>query len=91
MRVTDAQVAALRAFLLQEPDVAVHLAAGLGETGMPGYLHLAEAALSVAGQRFSPQFTRADLVRYVALVCSVWRPYWPPSDPWRQARSDPAE
>jgi hypothetical protein len=69
MRVSDAQVAALRAFLVRNLDATVHLTAQLGNDGMRGYLYLAEAALSVtARRRFSPQFTSADLVRYVASV-----------------------
>lgn len=67
MRVTDAQVAALRAFLTRDPDAALSLAAQLGEHEMDGYLHLAEAALGLlAGWRFWPRFTRADLISYVA-------------------------
>ena len=73
MLVTDAQVAALHAFLVQDPDTALPLTAQLGDQGMGGYLHLAEAALCVlAGRRFSPQFTRADLIRYVASVRASW-------------------
>jgi hypothetical protein len=69
MQVTDAQVAALRAFLVHDPDSALPMTAQLGDQGMGGYLYLAEAALCVlAGRRFSPQFTRADLIRYVASV-----------------------
>jgi len=69
MRVTDAQVGALRAFLMHDPDTTVHLTAQLGDDGMHGYLYLAEAALSVVARwRFSPRFTNADLVRYVASV-----------------------
>jgi len=64
MPVSDAQVAALRAFLNHDPDTTVHLTARLGDDGIPGYWYLAEAALSIAaGRRFSPRFTRADLVR----------------------------
>lgn len=69
MRVTDAQVGALRAFLVHDPDAALPLTAQLGDHGMGGYLYLAEAALCVlAVRRFSPRFTRADLIRYVASV-----------------------
>lgn len=69
MRVTDAQVAALRAFLAHDPDAALPLTAQLGDRGMGGYLYLAEAALCVlARRRFSPQYTRADLIRYIASV-----------------------
>jgi hypothetical protein len=69
MRVTNVQVAALRAFLMRDPAAAVQLTTQLGDDGIGGYLYLAEAALSVvAGWRFSPRFTSADLVRYVASV-----------------------
>ena len=69
MRVSDGQVAALRAFLIHDPDRTVPLTAQLGDEGMPSYQSLADAALSVvAGRRFSPRFTSADLVRYVASV-----------------------
>ena len=69
MRVSDGQVAALRAFLIHDPDNTVPLTAQLGDEGIPGYQSLADAALSVAaGQRFTSRFTSADLVRYVASV-----------------------
>jgi hypothetical protein len=69
MRVTDAQVGALRAFLIHDPDATMQLTAQLGDTGMGGYLSLTQAALSVvAVRRFSPRFTSADLVRYIASV-----------------------
>jgi hypothetical protein len=67
MPVTEAQTAALRAFLAGDGEGMTLLAYQLGEKGMPGYLQLAEAALSVAaGKRFGPVFTSGDLVRYVA-------------------------
>jgi hypothetical protein len=67
--VNDAQVSALRAFLLHDADAAAPLAHQLGEGGMPGYMRLAEAALSVAaGRRFAPRFSSADLVSFVASV-----------------------
>jgi hypothetical protein len=67
MPVTEAQTAALRAFLAGDDDGMTSLAYQLGEKGMLGYLQLAEAALSVAaGKRFGPLFTSGDLVRYVA-------------------------
>jgi hypothetical protein len=73
MPVTDAQVAALRAFLVHDPDATARLTTKLGDDGIDGYLYLAEAALSVvAGWRFSPRFTITDLVRYVASV-RIWR------------------
>ena len=67
--ITDPQVAALRAFLVHDTDDIAALAYQLGEDGMMGYVRLAEAALSVAAKkRFAPQFTNADLVKYVASV-----------------------
>ena len=67
MPVTDSQVAALRAFLVHDAVGMTQLAAQLGNAGMPGYQYLAEAALLVAArQRFAPQYTGADLVRFVA-------------------------
>src|SRR5487761_844881 len=69
MPVTDAQVAALRAFLVLDAEETAPLTYQLGEDGMPGYLNLAETALSIAaGRRFSPRYTSADLARYVASV-----------------------
>jgi hypothetical protein len=70
MAVTNAQVAALRAFLMRDPGQSVILVSGLGGQGTPGYLHLAEAALSVAAVHQFPRFTSADLVRFVAAVRS---------------------
>jgi hypothetical protein len=67
MQLTNAQVAALRAFLNHDADSITPLAYQLGEEGMQGYVRLAEAALSIAARRrFSPRFTSADLVQYVA-------------------------
>jgi hypothetical protein len=67
MPVTEAQTAALRAFLAGDSDGMTSLAYQLGERGMLGFLQLADAALSVAaGKRFGPLFTSGDLVRYVA-------------------------
>jgi hypothetical protein len=67
MLVTEAQTAALRAFLAGDGEGMTLLAYQLGERGMPGFLQLAEAALSVAaGKRFGPVFTSSDLVKYVA-------------------------
>jgi hypothetical protein len=69
MLVTDAQTAALRAFLTHDPTGMTQLAAELGNAGMPGYQSLADAALSVAARRhFAPRYTGADLIRYVASV-----------------------
>jgi hypothetical protein len=69
MPTSDAQVAALRALLMQDADETMRLTALLGDAGTTGYWRLAEAVLSVlAERRFSPRFTTADLVRYVAGV-----------------------
>jgi hypothetical protein len=66
--ITDAQVAALGAFLIRDTDETAPLAYQLGEEGLVGYQHLANAALSVlAGRRF-PAYTKADIVRYVGAV-----------------------
>jgi hypothetical protein len=71
MPITDTQVAALRAFLVRDTEETVPLAYQLGDEAMQGYVLLSDAALSVAaGRRFSPTFTSADLVRYVASVRS---------------------
>ena len=67
--VTDAQVAALRAFMIHDAEEIAPLAYQLGEEGMQGYVRLAEAALSIASSRhFAPRFTNADLVKCVAEV-----------------------
>jgi hypothetical protein len=69
MTVTDEQVAALRAFLIHDVQTTTRLTSALGDQGAIGYQRLAYAALSVAAvRRFSPSFTSADLVRYVASV-----------------------
>lgn len=69
MAVTDEQVAALRAFLMHDVQETAQATSALGDRGMAGYQRLADAALSVAAvRRFSPRFTSADLVRYVASV-----------------------
>jgi hypothetical protein len=47
MSVTDTQMAALRTFLNHDTDSMTLLAYQLGEEGIPGYVRLAEAALSV--------------------------------------------
>jgi hypothetical protein len=69
MPVTDAQVAALRAFLVLDTDEMAPLAYQLGDRGKPGYIRLTKAALALlAGRRFAPRFSGADLVNYVAEV-----------------------
>jgi hypothetical protein len=68
MPITDAQMAALLAFLTGDPDGTTQLAYQLGEEGLVGYQHLANAALSLlAGRRF-PMYVKANLVQYVASV-----------------------
>jgi hypothetical protein len=67
--ITDAQVAALRAFLIHDTDQMGPLAYRLGNEGIRGYIYLAEAALSItARNHFAPRFSDADLVRYIADV-----------------------
>lgn len=67
--VTDEQVAALRAFLMHDVQATTRITSALGNRGITGYQRLADAALSVAVvRRFSPSFTNADLVRYIASV-----------------------
>lgn len=67
VQVTDAQVAALRAFLVHDSEATQFLTYQLGDDGMRGYQSLADAALSIAAQRrFAPRFTSADIARYVA-------------------------
>lgn len=69
MTVSDEQVAALRALLMHDVQTTARLTSALGDRGAVGYQRLADAALSVAAvRRFSPSFTSADLVRYVASV-----------------------
>jgi hypothetical protein len=69
MPVTDAHVAALRAFLVMDRAALVPLTVQLGDQGMDDYLYLTEAALSVlAVRRFSLRFTRSEIIRYVASV-----------------------
>jgi hypothetical protein len=68
-QVTEAQVAALRAFLMRDLDATTQLTAELSDEDIAGYQRLAEAALSVAAvRRFHPAFTSADIVRFVASV-----------------------
>lgn len=68
-RIADAQVAALRAFLQRDTDAMTLHTIALGNEGTVSYQRLTEAALSVAAvRRFAPQFTSADIVRFVASV-----------------------
>jgi hypothetical protein len=68
-RITDAQVAALHAFLQRDTDAMTLHAIALGNEGTVGYQRLTEAALSVAAvRRFAPRFTSADIVRFTASV-----------------------
>jgi len=66
--VSDAQVLALRAFLSHATDEMAPLAYQLGDTGITGYLRLADTALSLLARRRFPRYSNADLVRYVASV-----------------------
>lgn len=67
MPVTDVQAAALRAFLTQDIESAARLTRNLSREETSGYTYLALAALSVAARdRFHPECTHADMVRYVA-------------------------
>jgi hypothetical protein len=66
MSTTDAQVAALRAFLIHDAEEVTPLAYQLGDLGLVGYQHLANAALSRLATRRFPSYTKADIVRYVA-------------------------
>lgn len=66
--VTDAQVLALRALLNHAADEMAPLAYQLGDVEIPGYLHLADAALSLLACRRFPRYSNADVVRYVASV-----------------------
>jgi hypothetical protein len=68
-QVTDAQISALRAFLMRDLDATTQLTAGLNDADIAGYHQLAEAALSVmAVRQFPPTFTSADVVRFIASV-----------------------
>jgi hypothetical protein len=68
MRTSDAQMAALRAFLMYDAAAAA-LTAELGEQGTAGYQYLANAALAItARRRFAPSYASADLIRFVASV-----------------------
>jgi hypothetical protein len=69
--VTDAQRAALRAFLVHDAEEATRLTRQLGEKAMRDYQYLADAALSViAGWRFRKGYSNADVVR-----CMRTRPH----------------
>lgn len=63
---TGDQTAALRAFLIRDPQTSESLTKQLGD-GIEGYLYLAQAALCVAARRrFAPRFAGTDIVHYVA-------------------------
>jgi hypothetical protein len=63
--VSDAQVLALRAFLSHATAEMAPLVYQLGDAGITGYLGLADAALSLLACRRFPQYSNADVVRYV--------------------------
>lgn len=68
MLVSGEQVAALRAFLALDPDQAGRLTEQLVESGrVEGYGELVYAAfVSAVRRRFSPTWTVADVIRFVA-------------------------
>lgn len=68
MPVTDTQVRALRAFLDLAVEEIPGLAYQLGDAEIRGYLYLGDAALSLLACRRFPQYSSADVVRYVASV-----------------------
>jgi hypothetical protein len=74
MAITDAQVAALRAYLTQDPDEAERLNGRLRQTGdLEGYGTLVWAAFVLAvRRRFAPEWTVPDVVKYVADVRARW-------------------
>jgi hypothetical protein len=73
-RVTDGQVAALRAYLAQDPEEAARLNAQLGESrGWDGYGEFVWAAFVLAvRRRFAPEWTVPRIVQYVAAVRVRW-------------------
>ena len=65
--INDAHVAALRAFLTLEDDEAQPRTGQLVDDDVKGYGGLLYAAfITAAHRRFSPAWTAADVVRYVA-------------------------
>jgi hypothetical protein len=70
MVVTDEQVAALRAYLVPDLGEAERLNQHLVTMGgQDGYGHFVYAAfVEAARNRFSPAWTRADVIRFVATV-----------------------
>jgi hypothetical protein len=67
--VTDTQVATLRTSLTHDAETMMRHAAELSDAGMDSYLYLAEAALALAARRrFAPEYTDADLIKFVASV-----------------------
>jgi hypothetical protein len=70
IQVTDTQVAALRAYLMQDIYAGVRLHRELAESGcLAGYGELMYTAFAEAvRRRFSPVWTRAAVIKYVAAV-----------------------
>jgi hypothetical protein len=70
MMATDEQVAALRAYLAADEDEWVRLHERLIQSdGLDGYGQFVYAAFVTAvRRRFSPTYTRADIIRFVASV-----------------------
>jgi hypothetical protein len=68
MPISDAQVAALRAFLVLDTETTVPLAYQLGDEGLTGYQHLANAALSLLACQCFPRYADETIIRYVASV-----------------------
>jgi hypothetical protein len=66
--VTDAQTAAVRAYLVDSRDECVRLTAQLSDADMPGYENLVLAALVVLAHRVFPSYTSARVVQAVALL-----------------------
>lgn len=69
MRVSDQQMAAVRALIVGDEHDFVPLTAGLADTDMHPYQLLLDAALALAAaRRFGSGFTEGELIRYVARV-----------------------
>jgi hypothetical protein len=73
VEVTDEQVAVLRAYLADDGDESVRLHEQLIQSdGLDGYGEFVYAAFVTAvRRRFSPTYTHADIIRFVAGVRSL--------------------
>lgn len=73
-RVTDEQVAALRAYLALDPDELERLNRQLADAGgTDGYGELVWAAFVIgARRRFAPEWTVPSVVKYVATTRARW-------------------